>query len=180
MSLLFILTYGSTHTIILSCRGLPPPSPRLITLKRRWAFFSIFITRNIDEFHGSASTGENANGGVFTFCLATARGVTVHAQSRATGDRHTRNFPNIFDPWVVHVYDMVILGTVFAKVLRTLPDIRSDMVKRFTGPVIILPDQMFNMNTCICIYLHCIYFLICGFDFFKICFEIRPVSVMIQ
>ena len=42
--------------------------------------------------------GENANGSVFTFRLATARGITVHAQSRATGDWHTRNFPIFEDP----------------------------------------------------------------------------------
>jgi hypothetical protein len=32
--------------------------------------------------------------------------------------------------------------SVFAKVLKTLPDIRSDIAARYTGPVIILPDRM--------------------------------------
>ena len=45
------------------------------------------------ESASESDRGENEYGGVFTLRLATSREITAQAQSRAFGDRHSRNFP---------------------------------------------------------------------------------------
>jgi hypothetical protein len=86
----------------------------------------------------------------FTLCGCTTTCLSVNMVNLNCLD----NFLNIIEEillklkiwisFILYIEDMHLLFslTVFAKVLKTLPDIRSDIDVRYTGPVIILPDQM--------------------------------------